>query len=71
MVYMYHLFRGIVLDRGVQWLKVLGLRLRDHTMVVHDGVQVVINTTLDSVVVFSLTVLVDHVFPLVVIAFPK
>ena len=40
-------------------------------MVVPDGVQVVVNMTLDSMVVFSLTVLVDHVFPLVVLAFLK
>jgi len=71
MVYMYLLFRGTVLDREVQCLKVLGLRLRDHVVVVPNGVQIVANTTLDSVVVFSLTVLADHVFPLVVIAFLK
>jgi len=66
MVYMYLLFRGTVLDREVQCLKVLGLRLWDHAVVVPDGVQVVANTTLDSVVVFHLTALADHVFPLVV-----
>ena len=68
---MYLLFRGTVLDRGVQCLKVLGLRLWDHAVVVPDGVQVVANTTLDSVVVFHLTALADHIFPLVVIAFLK
>ena len=68
---MYLLFRGTVLDRRVQCLKVLGLRLWDHAVVVPDGVQVVANTTLDSVVVFHLTALADHVFPLVVIAFLK
>ena len=68
---MYLLFRGTVLDREVQCLKVLGLRLWDHAVVVPDGVQVVGNTTLDSVVVFHLTALVDHIFPLVVIAFLK
>ena len=71
MVYMYLLFRGTVLDREVQCLKVLGLNLRDPAVVVPDGVQVVANTTLDSVVVFHLTALADHVFPLVVIAFLK
>jgi len=60
-----------VLDREVQCLKVLGLRLWDHAVVVPDGVQVVANTTLDSVVVFHLTALADHIFPLVVIAFLK
>ena len=68
---MYLLFRGTVLDREVQCLKVLGLRLWDHAVVVPDGVQVVANTTLDSVVVFHLTALADHIFPLVVIAFLK
>ena len=68
---MYLLFRGTVLDREVQCLKVLGLRLWDHAVVVPDGVQVVANTTLDYVVVFHLTALADHVFPLVVIAFLK
>jgi len=53
---MYLLFRGIVLDRGVQCLKVLGLKLRDHAVVVLDGVQVMVNTTLDFVVTFNLSV---------------
>jgi hypothetical protein len=72
MEYMYPLFRGAVLGQEVQCLKVLGLRLRDHTVVVPDGVQVIVNTTLSSVVVaFSHTTLVDHVFLLMVIAFLK
>jgi len=54
----------------VQYLKVLGLRLRDHVVVVPNGV-VVVNAILDSMVAFSLTVVADHVFPLVVIAFLK
>jgi len=71
MVYMYLLFRGTVLDREVQCLKVLGLRLRDHVVVMPDGVQVVANTTLVSVMAFSVIALADHVFRLVVIAFLK
>jgi hypothetical protein len=45
MEYMYPLFRGVVLGQEVQCLKVLGLRLRDHTVVVPGGVQVIVNTT--------------------------
>jgi len=71
MVYMYLLFRGTLLDREVQCLKVLGLRLRDHVVVMPDGVQVVANTTLVSVMAFSVIALADHVFRLVVIAFLK
>jgi hypothetical protein len=50
MAYMCCLFRGVVLGLEVQCLKVLGLRLRDHMviMVVGPGeVQVVVNTTLN------------------------
>jgi hypothetical protein len=58
-----------------QCLKVLGLRLRDHAvvMVVVPGVvQVMINMTLDLVAVaFSPIALADHVFPHVVPAFLK
>jgi hypothetical protein len=58
-----------------QYLKVLGLRLRDHmvvVVVVPSMVQVVINMTLDLVAVaFSPTVLADHVFTHVVPAFLK
>jgi hypothetical protein len=58
-----------------QCLKVLGLRLRDHMVVMVDVpgmVQVVINMTLDLVAVaFSPTALADHVFPHVVPAFLK
>jgi hypothetical protein len=53
----------------------LGLRLRDHAVVVvvmPDVVQVVINMTLDLVVVaFSPIVLADHVFLHMVLAFLK
>jgi len=66
---MYRLFRGTVLGLEVQCLKVLGLRLRDHMVVVPSEVLVVLNMTLNLVAVaFSLTALADHVFPLVVIA---
>ena len=34
MVYMYHLFTSAVLGFEVQCLKVLGLRLQDHAVVV-------------------------------------
>jgi hypothetical protein len=58
-----------------QCLKVLCLRLRDHTVVMvvlPDVVQVMINMTLDLVAVaFSRTVLADHVFPHVMPAFLK
>jgi hypothetical protein len=58
-----------------QCLKVLGLKLRDHAMVVvvlPGVVQVMINMTLDLVaVVFSPIVLADHVFLHVVPAFLK
>jgi hypothetical protein len=69
------LFRGTVLGQEMQCLKVLGLRLRDHAVVVvvmPGVVQVMINMTLDLVVVaFSPTALADHVFPHVVPAFLK
>ena len=69
---MYRLFKGIVLGLEVQLLKVLGLRLQDHVMVVPGVVQVMINLTLDLMAVaFSPTTLVDHVFPHVVFAFLK
>jgi ribosomal protein L30/L7E len=58
-----------------QCLKVLGLRLRDHAVVVvvmPGVVQVMINMTLDLVAVaFCPTALADHVFPHVVPAFLK
>jgi hypothetical protein len=58
-----------------QCLKVLGIRLRDHVvvMVVVPGVvQVMINMTLDLVAMaFSPTALADHVFPHVVPTFHK
>ena len=51
----------------VQCLKVLGLRLRDHMVVMPSMVQVMINMALDLMTVaFSPTALVDHVFPHVV-----
>jgi hypothetical protein len=72
MVYMFHLFRGAVLGQEVQCLKVLGLRLRDHTVVVPGVVQVVINMTLDlAAVAFSPIALADHIFSHVVPAFLK
>jgi hypothetical protein len=66
MVYMCHLFRGAVLGQEVQCLKVLGLRVRDHVVVMPGVVQVVVNMTLNPVavaLVFSIIALVDHVFP--------
>jgi hypothetical protein len=75
MVYMCRLFRSAMLGQEVQCLKVLGLRLLDHAVVVvvvPDVVQVMINMTLDLVAVaFSPTVLANHVFPHVVPAFLK
>ena len=72
MAYMCRLFRGAVLGLEVPCLKVLGLRLRDHSMVMPDVVQVMINMTLDlTVVAFSPIALADHVFPHVVTAFLK
>ena len=74
MAYMCRLFRGAVLVLEVQCLKVLGLSLRDHVVVVADVVQVMINMTLNLVAVallLSPTALADHVFPFVVIAFLK
>ena len=66
---MYRLFRGTVLGLEVQCLKVLGLRLRDHMVVVPGGVLVVFNMTLNLVTVASsLTTLADHIFPLILIA---
>ena len=72
MAYMYRLFRATVIGLEVQCLKVLGLRLRYHEVVVLGMVQVMINMTLDlTAVAFSPIALVDHVFPHVVIAFLK
>ena len=69
MAYMYHLFRGTVLGLEVQCLKVLGLRWRDHEVVVPGVAQVMINMTLDlATVAFNPTLLADHVFPYMVIA---
>jgi hypothetical protein len=64
MVYMCCLFRSAVLGLEVQCLKVLGLRLRDHAVVVPGEVQVVVNMTLNPTValVFSSTALADMVF---------
>jgi len=51
---------------------VLGLRWRDHVVVVPDVAQVMIYMTLDlATVAFSPTLLADHVFPHVVTAFLK
>jgi len=74
MGYTCRLFRGAVLGPEVQCLKVLGLRLRDHVVVVLDVVQVMINMTLNLMAVallLSPTSLADHVFPFVVNAFLK
>jgi hypothetical protein len=77
MVYMCCLFRGVVLGLEVQCLKVLGLRLRDHTVVMvvmPSVVQVVLSMTLNPVtaaLVFGPTALADHVFPHMVFAFLK
>ena len=61
-----------MLGLEVQCLKVLGLRLRDHTVVMPGVVQVMINMTLDlTAVAFSPTALADHVFPHMVFAFLK
>jgi hypothetical protein len=64
-----------MLGQEVQCLKVLGLRLLDHAvvMVVVPGVvQIMINMILDLVTVaFSPTALADHVFSHVVPAFLK
>ena len=49
MAYMCCLFRGAVLGLEVQCLKELGLRLRDHTVVVPGRVQVMIEMIMDSV----------------------
>jgi hypothetical protein len=69
---MCRLFRGAVLGLEVQCLKVLGLRLRYHVVVVPDMVQVMINITLDlAVMAFSPIALVDHVFLYVVTALLK
>ena len=74
MVYMCCLFRGTVLGQEVQCLKMLGLRLRNHAVVVLGVIQIMVNMTLDPVavaLVFSPIALVDHVFPHVVPAFLK
>ena len=49
MAYMCCPFKGVVLGLEVQCLKVLGLRLLDHEVVVPGVVHVVINMTLDLV----------------------
>jgi hypothetical protein len=74
MVYMCRLFRGAVLGLEVQCLKVLGLKLRDHTVVMLGDVQVVIEMILDLVAValaFTPVVIIfppaNHVFPFMVI----
>jgi hypothetical protein len=72
MAYMCRLFRGAMLGQEVQCLKVLGLRLLDHAVVMPGVVQVIINMTLDLVAVaFNPTALADHVFPHVVPAVLK
>jgi hypothetical protein len=75
MAYMCRLFRGAMLGLEGQCLKMLGLMLQDHAVVVvvvPGVVQSVINMTLDLVAVaFSTIVLVDHVIPYAVPAFLK
>ena len=72
MAYMCRLFKGTMLGLEGHCLKVLGLRLRDHAVVVPGMVQVVINMTLDlTAVAFSPIALADHIFPHVVTAFLK
>jgi hypothetical protein len=66
MAYMCRLFRGVVLGQEVQCLKALGLKLRDHVVVMPGEDQLVVNMTLHPMVValvFSPTALEDHVFP--------
>lgn len=64
------LFRGELLGQEVQCLKVLVLRLQDHTMVVLN--RVLGNMTMDLVGVFLSPIgLVDHVFPFVMITILK
>jgi hypothetical protein len=66
MAYMCRLFRGIVLGLEVQCLKVLGLKLRDHVVVVPSGVQVMIEMILDPHGGgFGFYPLADHVFLMV------
>ena len=66
MAYMCCPFRGVVLGLEVQ-----GLRLRDHTVVVPGEVLVMVNMTMNLVVVaLSPIALADHVFPIVVITIP-
>ena len=47
LAYMYCLFRGTMLGLEVQCLKVLGLRLRGHAMVVPSEVLVMVNMTMN------------------------
>jgi hypothetical protein len=55
-----------------QSLKVLGLKLRDHAVVVPGVVQVVSNMAVDlAAVAFSRIALADHTFPHMVPAFLK
>ena len=69
MAYMCCLFRGAVLGLEVQCLKELGLRLRDHTVVVPGRVQVMIEMIMVPVAVaLAFTTLADHIFLVVVIA---
>jgi hypothetical protein len=69
---MCRLFRGAVLGQEVQCLKVLGLSLRDHVVVMPGMVQAMSNMALDLVAVaFSPIALADHVFPHAVPTFLK
>jgi hypothetical protein len=61
-----------MLGQEVQCLKVLGLRLQDHVVVMPGVVQVMINITLDLMAVaFSPTALADHVLAHMVPTFLK
>ena len=51
MAYMCHLFKGAVLGLEVQCLKVLGLRLQDHAVVVPGKFSVMVNMTLNPMAV--------------------
>jgi hypothetical protein len=69
MVFMLSLFRDVLRGLEVLCLLLLGLKRRDHVVVVPDGVLVVCHMAKDPVVVaLYLTSPMDHRFLLVVIA---
>jgi hypothetical protein len=67
------LFRGTVLGLEVQCLKVLGLRLRAHAVVVPGEVQVMVNMTMNLVgwLCFSVPQLWQTTFPPCGVHFPQ